>query len=91
MVMGSVTDEGVLQLPRPETLAFGSRILLWRSPPHYYDLEGVVVLEIEPGQELDSGLVWLSRALSLADFPLPTEYACQDPEILDRRNKTWIP
>jgi hypothetical protein len=91
MVMGRVTDDGVLQLPRPESLAFGSRILLWRSPPHYYDLEGIVVLEIEPRQELDSGLVWLSRALSLADFPLPTDYPCQDKEILDRRKQPWIP
>ncbi len=91
MVMGGVTDDGVLQLPRPESLAFGSRILLWKSPPHYYDLEGVVVLEMEPGQELDSGLVWLSRALSLADFPLPSDYPCQDKEILDRRKQPWIP
>jgi hypothetical protein len=94
LVMGRVEENGILQLPRREALAFGSRILLWRSPPDYDDLDGVVLLEIEPGQWLESGLVWLSRALSSAssaEFAPPTDYLCQSKEILDRRNEGWRP
>jgi len=91
MVMGSVTKKGFLELPRPETLGFNSRLLLWRSPPYYEDLEGYVLLEIEADNEIERGLVWLSRALSRVDFPLPTDYLCQDKEVLDRRNESWSP
>jgi len=94
LVMGRVEKTGILHLPRPEALALGSRILLWRSPPDYDDLEGVVLLEIEAGEWLERGLVWLSRALnsaSSADFAPPTDYACQSKEILDRRNRAWNP
>ncbi len=91
MIMGTVSEKGVLQLPRREAFSLGSRILLWRGPPHNDDLEGVVLLETAANLEVDSGLVWLSRALSRADAILPTEYVCQDKEILDRRKETWVP
>jgi len=91
MVMGRVTDEGVLDLPRREAFGSESRILLWRSPPYADDLEGVLIIETEPGRAFDSGLVWLSRALTRANPVLPTDYPCQDKEILDRRKGIWNP
>jgi hypothetical protein len=91
MVMGSVTETGLLQLPWSEALGFDARILLWRSPPYYDDMEGVLLVETEPGREFDSGLVWLSRKLTRADSILPTDYPCQDKEILDRRKQIWNP
>ncbi len=92
MISGNV-KAGMLELSRREPWLFGSRMLLWRSPPHFDDLEGVVLLEIEPGRELQNGVVWLSRALSLPDYQMKnvTDYPCQDKELLDRRNKLWIP
>lgn len=93
MVLGLLKG-GVLELPRRESLAFGSRIRLWRGAPHHDDLEGVVLLEVEPGREIQTGLVWLSRVLTPApvwDLVLPTDYPCQDKELLDTRKKTWDP
>ena len=87
MVLGIVKD-GVLQLPRREALDLGSRMVLWKTLPFYQDLEGVVRLEVEPGRDLQTGQVWLSRRLSQADALTPTDYACQDKEIIDTRSGT---
>ena len=93
--MGWIEEESkLLNLPWHENLAFSSRMLLWRGPPPYDGLEGFVVLEIEPGQWLETGLVWLSRELnsaSAAVYDPPTDYLCQSKELLDRRNKIWVP
>ena len=91
LVMGSVDKNGVLTLPRRALFDLGARIMVWRHLPHFDDLEGVVVVEIEPGREIPNGQVWLSRALTPEFAADVTDYPCQSPELLDRRKDLWVP
>jgi hypothetical protein len=89
MVLARVRN-GMLAIPRREPLDFGGWILLWRSPPHYDDLDGVLLLDGEPGRHMQAGLVWLSRSLTPAQAASPTDYPCQDEELLLRRKHIWF-
>jgi hypothetical protein len=92
LVLGSVDDRGALTLPRLARFDLGARILVWRGAyPNYEDLEGIVLVEVEPGREIQNGHVWLSRALSQEFAPDQTDYPCQSPELLDRRKDLWFP
>ncbi len=94
MVMGSVKN-GLLRLPRPTQLEFGSHMVLWRAVSFvrgYDEMDGVLLLEVTPGRQIQSGLVWLSRTLTRADSPPEfTDYPCQDSELIDRRKRIWRP
>lgn len=92
MVMGSVDNRGVLSLPRLARFDLGARLLLWRSQwPHYDGLQGLVIVEVEPGREIQNGNAWLTRALT-AEFSADlTDYPCQSHELLDRRRDLWFP
>ena len=53
--------------------------------PRSRDLEGVVLLEVRPGEVLVAGLVWLSRALKFDWTVPPSGYFCQDRDLEEQR------
>ena len=89
LVMGMVENDA-LEFPRPEALSVASRVRLWWTPPDYQQLAGVVLLELQPGQEVIDGSVWLERAVNYDGSPAPLVYACQDREIEERKRQKEI-
>ena len=89
LVMGMLENQA-LEFPRPEALTVASRMRLWWAPPDYQQLAGVVLLELQPGQEVINGSVWLERAVNYDGSPPPLTYACQDREIEDLKRQREI-
>jgi len=85
MVFGRLRD-GYVELPRSDSSGGGYSIRLWRSTaPNSRDLEGVVLLEVRPGEVLVAGLVSLSRAVKFDWTSPPSSYFCQDRDLEEQR------
>jgi hypothetical protein len=90
MVFG-VLHDGFLELPGPRIAGLTYAFRLWRGGPHHRDLEGVVLLDLRPKDEVVAGLVWLTRAPKFAWSLMPTAYFCEDREFEDRRQVKPFP
>jgi hypothetical protein len=85
MVFGRLRD-GYVELPRSDSSGGAYSIRLWRSSaPHSRDLEGVVLLEVRPGEVLVAGLVSLSRSVKFDWTVPPSSYFCQDRDLEEQR------
>lgn len=86
MVFGRLRD-GYLELPRSDSFGLAYSIRLWEStaPMHSRDLEGVVLLEVRPGEVLVAGVISLSRALKFDWTAPPSSYFCQDRDLEEQR------
>jgi len=88
MVFGQLQD-GYLELPRSDSSGGAYSIRLWKSlAPHSRDLEGVILLEVRPGEVIVAGLVWLSRAVKFDWTSPPSSYFCQDRDLEEQRKNT---
>lgn len=87
LVFGRIKD-GYVELPRSDSFGGAYSVRLWKgTPPHSGDLEGVVLLEVRPGEVLVAGLVSLSRALVFDWTAPPSSYFCQDRDLEEQRKK----
>lgn len=85
MVFGRLRG-GYVELPRSDSFGGAYSIRLWRSSaPHSRDLEGVVLLEVRPGEVLVAGLVSLSRSVKFDWTAPPSSYFCQDRDLEEQR------
>jgi len=85
MVFGRLRD-GYMELPRADSSGSAYSIRLWKSiAPRSRDLEGVILLEVRPGEVLVAGLVSLSRAPKFDWTGPPSNYFCQDRDLEEQR------
>jgi len=85
MVFGQVRG-GYMELPRIDSTGSVYSIRLWKSvAPHSRDLDGVVLLEVRPGETMVAGLVSLSRAPKFDWTGPPSNYFCQDRDLEEQR------
>jgi hypothetical protein len=85
MVFGQVRG-GYVELPRVDATGATYSIRLWKSvAPRSRDLEGVVLLEVRPGETLVAGIVSLSRAVKFDWTGPPSNYFCQDRDLEEQR------
>src|SRR5262249_2999123 len=85
MVIGHLAN-GYVELPRSDSFGNAYSIRLWESgPPRSRDLEGVVLLEVRPGEAIVAGIAWLSRAVKFDWTAPPSSYFCQDRDLEEQR------
>lgn len=84
-VFGRFTG-GYVEFPWSDSFGSAYSIRLWRSPaPRSRDLEGVILLEVRPGEVVPAGLVSLSRAVKFDWTTPPSMYFCQDRDLEEQR------
>jgi hypothetical protein len=85
MVFGRIRD-GYMELPRVDSSGAMYSMRFWKSiAPRSRDLEGVVLLEVRPGETLVAGLVSLSRPPKFDWTGPPSNYFCQDRDLEEQR------
>jgi hypothetical protein len=85
MVFGRLRA-GYMELPRADSSGAAYSVRLWKSvAPRSRDLEGVILLEVRPGEVLVAGLVSLSRAPKFDWTGPPSNYFCQDRDLEEQR------